>query len=372
MPQVFRGRTITFALRDDWAADPALPPMLSQQFLTYLFVPQAAMNDGIRYGTLQIREVLNPMEKSTVTSQLQALSNPMMAAAILSNLGVQPQTIAGELQQIEIQGHVCKYRIIDGLAMMTMQPVRCYIGIIDIGQYAVEIIAITMIQIWPLLLPQILEVFTSITPIVPGQEPEAIQPSSIFVNKDEGGNLAYKVMQSDGTLQKFDELKKTQHGVTLMYVDNRTLNIGQDTEIKGQISFGDNSKLEGFTMSGDRKIEISGQAKVGDIFQGDHVQVDKSVKGPFDAKEFSSVIGELLAAIKNTGSEDSNAKLATNELEKAKLQADAGEQRDAVASTMDNAVKYMKKSEEVVKSGVNIGKLLLKAGKILGAAIAWL
>jgi hypothetical protein len=239
MPVVFHGRIISFAVSDEWVQDPSISPMLSQQFLTYRFIPQAAIRDGILYGTLQIREVLNPLEKTTLLSQLQMLTNPMMAAAILVNLGVQPQSVAGNVQQIQIHDKPCIYRIIDGMAMMTAQPVRCYIGIIDMGMYAIEIIAITVLWAWPALLPQILEIFTSITPAELGMISQSIQRSPVFVNQDASGKISYKLQQQDGRLQVFDELKIPEHATVNINIDGRTLNIGKDVEIKGQINFGD-------------------------------------------------------------------------------------------------------------------------------------
>ncbi len=101
-------------------------------------------------------------------------------------------------------------------------------------------------------------------------------------------------------------------------------------------------------------------------------KVDRSVQSGLNPKAFTQVIDQLVAAVKESGASDANAKLAVMDLAKAKAQADAGEEKGAVAKTMDSAVNYMKNSEEIVKSGSNIGKLLLEAGKVLGAFIGWL
>ena len=372
MPMPFQGRILSFVVSDAWLPDPMLVPMMSQQFLTYRFIPQIAMRDQILYGTLQIREVINPMEKSTLLTQLQLLNNPMMAAAILTNLGVQPMAIAAQLQQIDVKGFPCSYRIIEAMALITGQPVRCYLGLIDFGMYAAEVIAITVLSQWPALLPQLLEMFTSVTPNIPDTTLQPAQRAPIYINQDASGKIAFKVEGPRGQRQVFDELQIPEFATVNINIDKRTVNIGKDTAIKGHINFGDNNKLEGFTMEDTRNINIGGSATVGDIFQGDHVQVDKSVQSGLDPKAFAQVIDELLAAIKKSGATDANAKLATMELEKAKVQSDVGEEESAVARTLDSAVNYLKKSEDIVKSGVSIGKILLKIGKVLGVAIGWL
>lgn len=369
MPMQFQGRILSFVVSDAWLPDPMLAPMMSQQFLTYRFIPQIAVRDQVLYGTLQIREIINPMEKSTLLTQLHMLNNPMMAGAILANLGVQPTAIAAQLQQIDVKGFPCSYCIVDALAMFTGLPVRCYVGLIDFGMYAAEVIAITVLSQWPALLPQMLEMFTSVTPNIPGTTVQPAQWAPIYINQDASGKIAYKVEGLNGQRQVFDELPYPTVNVN---IDNRTVNIGNDTAINGHINFGDNNKLEGFTMEDTRNINIGGSATVGDIFQGDHVQVDKSVQSGLDPKSLAQVIDELLAAVKESGATDANAKLATIELEKAKAQSDAGEEKSAVARTMDSAVNYLKKSEDIVKSGVSIGKVLLKIGKVLGTAIGWL
>ena len=120
------------------------------------------------------------------------------------------------------------------------------------------------------------------------------------------------------------------------------------------------------------KIEIGDNASVGEIIQGEHFYIEKSEKNSFDAREFSSVIEELLIAIKKNGLKDSNTDLALEQLEIVKLKAENGEDRNEVIDTLNKSIKYLSKSEEVVKSSTEIGKFLMKAGSILGTTISWL
>jgi hypothetical protein len=255
-PQVFNGRTISFVLNSEWSPDLSMPPFMSAQFLMYRFIPNITLRDGILYGSLQIREVLNPMEKLSVSSQLQMLTNPWMASAILGNLGVQPQSVVGDLQSIRIHGNNCSYRIVDGYAIMTGQPVRCYLGIIDMGSSAVEIISITLLQLWPSLMPQILEVFTSISPLGAAGLREPAREAPVFINKQDNGNITFKLKQEDGMLKIFDSLNIPEHAKVNIYIDGRNLSIGRDVQVNGQINFGDNNKMGGLSMSNDQ-INIS-------------------------------------------------------------------------------------------------------------------
>lgn len=121
-----------------------------------------------------------------------------------------------------------------------------------------------------------------------------------------------------------------------------------------------------------KKIEISGNSIVGDVIQGEQVYVDKSEKNSFDVKEFSSLIEKILIAIKKTEIKDINTDLAMKQLDMAKFQAENGEKKSEVSSTLNKAVKYLKKSEEIAKSGTEIGKFLIKAGTLLGVSMDWI
>ena len=117
---------------------------------------------------------------------------------------------------------------------------------------------------------------------------------------------------------------------------------------------------------------LSGNVQIGVEGGASQTYTDNRGQASWDAAEFSRLIEELLVAVKQSGATDANARLAAMELEKVKLQAEAGEEKGAVEKTMDSAVKYMKKSEEIVKTGASIGSILLKVGKVVGTALAWL
>ncbi|MBN2487860.1 MAG: HEAT repeat domain-containing protein [Methanosarcinaceae archaeon] len=120
-----------------------------------------------------------------------------------------------------------------------------------------------------------------------------------------------------------------------------------------------------------KNIEIT-NSSVGDVFQAENVHLDKSTNVSFNITEFSAIIKDILINMEKIGAKDSNAKLAKLEFEKAKLQAESGEGSKTVATTMDNATKYLKRSEEIINSAGNISQLLMKAGKLVGYALPFL
>ena len=371
MEKIYHGQIVSFVQRVDWLSDPSLTPILAQQYLTYRFLPQMSIQDQIHYGTLQIREVPDQWAKESLVLQVKALTNPQMAAMLLGNLGVQPQTMAGKINEIAIQGNNCIYRTIDGLAAFTYQPVRSYIGVIDLGFAGVEIIAIALTSVWPLLLPQILDIFASITPHNTNPGTHKVQGAPIYINQSPEGNISYKVRQQDGHLKTFDELASQDHASITININNNTLVMGQDTEINGQINFGNNSIQESFKMNGDHNINISDNAKVNNLVQDGTQNITNIQQGGYDPKELTALIENLLTAIKNTNASDADTELGTLELKKARIQAEKEEKPEKIGQSLENAAEYLKKSETVVKSGINIGELLLKAGKIVGTIISW-
>jgi CHAT domain len=120
-----------------------------------------------------------------------------------------------------------------------------------------------------------------------------------------------------------------------------------------------------------RQVNTGGGDIGGQVNLGDQVEMTQTIQ-QFNREEFGAALDQVLAALKAADPQDEKAKQGISQLEVAKMQAAAGDEPSEIRSRLERAGEFLDGTQEVVKKGLEIGELLKKAAKLVGAVIAWL
>jgi hypothetical protein len=156
--------------------------------------------------------------------------------------------------------------------------------------------------------------------------------------------------------------QNTQLGAMEGAMESKGMEFQGDVSIGGDLTGGD--KIGGDKVGGD-KVQAGG-----DAFVGDDVDVDQSVT--YNGQQFAADLESILTLLRAAPIDDPNGQEAVIALTQAKEAAAADAPQEEVRSKFDQAAGLLEKAEGVVEKGSNLGKLLLKAAKIVGTVIAWL
>jgi len=92
----------------------------------------------------------------------------------------------------------------------------------------------------------------------------------------------------------------------------------------------------------------------------------------FDRGEFASELERVINILRAAQVSGPEAEQAIGQLEQAKTEAAAGAPQETVKSRLESAAEVLDKSGEVVKKGLSLGSLLMKAAKLVGAVLTFL